>query len=382
MKKILLSGIAVLISAFIFCGCNFILKQQDTEIYRNQNYKTDLEFYDQLNKLSYGYKLLSQQEKIVYNQVYEAIINFSARADIISIEYQRAGEIVELVMRDHPELFWFEYGATYCYDDATDMLEYIEFDYLMTNSQAQKCQAEINNSIGDFLKGTDQLHSEYEKALAVYQNVIELVEYDFLADIRLEKESINPKASVYSAFVEKKTVCSGYAKAVQYLLNMLGIECYYATSDIHAWNIARIDGDYYHIDATWGDKSEQGTDGIDYAYFCITTQEIERLNDHDLTEGQNLPVCQATDCNYYIKNGLYFKEYDHNKLNKCVDNSLNNNKILTIKCCDKNTYETFVDNLFEQQEIFDIVSDYYDSGGISLKYSLNDSLYIITVYFG
>ena len=71
--------------------------------------------------------------------------------------------------------------------------------------------------------------------------------------------------SAYSALVHGKTVCAGYARAYQYLLQQLGIPCYYCTGyagEDHAWNIVKLDGDYYNVDVTWDD-----TDPATYDYF-------------------------------------------------------------------------------------------------------------------
>ena len=74
----------------------------------------------------------------------------------------------------------------------------------------------------------------------------------------------------------------------------------------HAWNIVFLDGDWYYIDPTWGDASYQREEGeetpaltetVNYDYFCVTTQEIERT--HSMDDNQLLPVCNAVQDQYY-----------------------------------------------------------------------------------
>lgn len=82
------------------------------------------------------------------------------------------------------------------------------------------------------------------------------------------------------ALVNKLAVCQGYAEAFSLLCHKAGIqtEMVYGIADngqsreSHAWNIVRIDGVWYQIDATWDDPITQNTAGganLRYSYFLI-----------------------------------------------------------------------------------------------------------------
>ena len=127
--------------------------------------------------------------------------------------------------------------------------------------------------------------------------------------------------------MEKKAVCAGYAKAFQLLLNALGIECTYVTSDTHAWNLVRLEGDYYHIDATWDDSSNTKAEKnmssrVSYHFFCITTDELLRVKAHQPEDVLNLPVCTATKCNYHHRYGLCFETFDIDRIRDVVCESI------------------------------------------------------------
>lgn len=53
----------------------------------------------------------------------------------------------------------------------------------------------------------------------------------------------------------KKGMCMSYAFAFNHIMNQLGIESTYVSSEAmhHAWNLVKIDGNWYHIDVTWDD---------------------------------------------------------------------------------------------------------------------------------
>lgn len=96
--------------------------------------------------------------------------------------------------------------------------------------------------------------SQLEKEYEVYNYVTQNIDYD-------HNENNLEVHDVYSAIVKKMTVCDGYAKAMEILLAMVGIE-----SDVvygmggsknHAWNLVNISGKYYYLDATWDNTADE-----------------------------------------------------------------------------------------------------------------------------
>ena len=81
--------------------------------------------------------------------------------------------------------------------------------------------------------------------------------------------------------MEGKGVCAGYAFALQYLLMRAGIQSYYVVGyagENHAWNLAKIDGEWYYVDATWDDPVYNGSDdpySPYHSYFNITTAMLQ-----------------------------------------------------------------------------------------------------------
>ena len=69
--------------------------------------------------------------------------------------------------------------------------------------------------------------------------------------------------NIDSVFVRRNSVCTGYAKAAQYLFKLLGIESRLVFGRLnndkedgrHCWNIVNIEGCYYHLDICLGDLS-------------------------------------------------------------------------------------------------------------------------------
>ncbi|MDQ0114009.1 hypothetical protein J2T15_003452 [Paenibacillus harenae] len=100
--------------------------------------------------------------------------------------------------------------------------------------------------------------TDVEKEQAIHDYLIDLVTYD---DSEFNR-GIPTKTSPYSAYgalIEQYAVCDGYAHALQILGKLAGLDMFYISgrsSIEHAWNLIRLDGVYYHVDATWNDPED------------------------------------------------------------------------------------------------------------------------------
>ena len=65
----------------------------------------------------------------------------------------------------------------------------------------------------------------------------------------------------YGPLVESRGICSGFARAFKTLMDEANIECMYISGFLkedlkngHIWDLVKLDGQYYHVDPTWGIK--------------------------------------------------------------------------------------------------------------------------------
>ena len=61
---------------------------------------------------------------------------------------------------------------------------------------------------------------------------------------------------LYGALYKDSAICGNYAALVEALMDRLDIpqRSYFANSSRHAWNVIKIDGEPYYVDATWLDN--------------------------------------------------------------------------------------------------------------------------------
>ena len=112
--------------------------------------------------------------------------------------------------------------------------------------------------------------SDFEKALAIYEYVIDSVTYDqdTYTDLDAFPSAENACYYLEGVFDYGKAVCDGKSKAVVLLCGIEGIATvrefgYNEVESVgHAWNYVRIDGLWYCMDTTAGDPLRPISDGI------------------------------------------------------------------------------------------------------------------------
>ena len=151
--------------------------------------------------------------------------------------------------------------------------------------------------------------TELEKELALYDYIITHSRYDKL---NYDHGTIPTEShNAYGILVKGVGVCDGYSQALKILMNLAGLECYEVVGskigmedEGHAWNIVRINGAYYHIDATYDDPvSESGTSILQHTYFNLSDRQIS--TDHTWDRSR-YPECN-TDSEFFYKETDYYK---------------------------------------------------------------------------
>ena len=142
-------------------------------------------------------------------------------------------------------------------------------------------------------KQTSPGMSDYAKELAIHDYLGQNVVYDLVS------------RDAYTALMTGKGNCQGFANSFKLILNTMGMECDVVTGGVfagsdpgqHAWNIVKLDGDYYMVDVTW-DIAEFGY--VVHSYFNVTDAFLSVTRTRD-TDDQ---ICVATRYNYFVHNNL------------------------------------------------------------------------------
>lgn len=103
---------------------------------------------------------------------------------------------------------------------------------------------------------------------------------DYRYDI---KNNGSDDSHVYDALILKNGVCHDCSAAYTLLCHEVGLKCMGIQSPTHAWNIVKINGNWYNADCTWDDPVGGGPR---YDYFLISDEQIERIG-LPIIKGQN-----------------------------------------------------------------------------------------------
>ena len=295
------------ILGLVFCGGRFLLGECF------DNAEDEIASVDgQQEGIYYYYDSLSPEEQVLYNKILEGIKECEADIKIGAASPEDVKQIVQMIYAEHPEVFWSgEWRSVSINGQMT-----LSFEYKYTASEIKDRQAEIENSVTSFLEKTRGMESEYEKIKSVYEYILDTVEY---------VAGCADNQNLYSSLVNHESICAGYTRGTQYLLQRLGIQAIYVggTADgngswgNHAWNIVRCGKNYYQVDSTFGDglsdvlnSAELKKSNIrNYAYLCRDDKAFaadHKWNDYELP----LPKCTTDDLNYYKLNGMYSSTYD------------------------------------------------------------------------
>lgn len=308
----------------------------------------------------YAYEQLNPEEKALYTEIYGILSTLAKDTKVSSKDPDQIEKAFNYVMLDHPELFYLTgYSFTkYMRGSSIEKIT-VSGTYTMTANEVVDAMHAVDAYVDKCIAGYDGPVDEYEKVKYVYEYLIRNTEYDL--------EAPNNQ-NILSITMEGRTVCQGYAKATQYILNKMGVFCILCEgivkgTESHVWNIVRINGNYYHVDATWGDASymignntgDFKAPEINYDYLCIPDNTIKET--HVIKDNINHPICDSMQDNYYVREGLYLTELDTEIIMNAFDTArAKGETIVTLKCADANVYAALFNHLIDNHGIFDYLN--------------------------
>ena len=111
--------------------------------------------------------------------------------------------------------------------------------------------------------------TDWEKALALHDYLTLHANYDYTFKYYYAD----------GVLLHGTGVCNSYTLAYQKLLDEVGIANTTETGDDHIWNMVRLDGEWYHIDCTWDDPGEGGSEN--HTYFCVSNYALTDVDNHE-----------------------------------------------------------------------------------------------------
>lgn len=276
---------------------------------------------------TYSYDALPKEgEKLLYNRILENCYDISPdptedrypmpRIELngYSLSEAEVRTTSKALTDDHPEIFWLTGTIGFYTDESMTVIQtYSNFSPEEVGTRVSAMRSAANafyTSVPDGL-------SAFEREVMVHDFLIDHVEYDKNVDT-INLDNNNPDTyTAYGALVNKVSVCEGYVRAFQMLLNGLGVECVgvigESQNQMHIWNAVKLDGSWYYVDPTWDDQEQTYARHL----YCNVNEEY-LLEDHKISPLFN--TLEADEINGVT--GEYSASVMNIFIPECIDDSM------------------------------------------------------------
>ena len=157
----------------------------------------------------------------------------------------------------------------------------IFYEYHMDVDTLRMMKEETHGLLTEAVQNIDVTGlSDYEIVCAVNEYLCDTVEYPDAEPYAEETHT------AYSAFKNGSAVCDGYSRAAKLLLNEFGVECDFVVGTCtngggHAWNLVKLDGQWYQLDVTWNDGSAEYDPNGRSMYLLVTDDYMKQSRTWD-----------------------------------------------------------------------------------------------------
>ena len=215
------------------------------------------ELYDEMNLYCTAYMNTCVDAKVLS-------VNGRAVSGIGPIRYEgltseELSSLVYIFTYQNPQ-FYFIKNALYYNSKVVYLGVYDTFADGDTRSNAS---VQMFNRVDAWVQTIQKESTAYAKEKKAHDIICEYVEY----------EEGTYDQTAYSAVMQKKTVCAGYAKLYSMLTNAAGLETVSVTSATHGWNRTKLGNQWYNVDLTWDDGTP-----ISYQFFNKSDATMEKYD--------------------------------------------------------------------------------------------------------
>lgn len=386
MRKLIITILIIIIMIFLgvallkipavkdmFATITGIVISNELEEYNNEFEINKLKVKNQ----TFYYDNLSDTNKQIYTCIANGVKNFDKRFalkgyNIIDIDttMKDIEDSMQAFFADHPEVFYVNNQYTVS-TKKTFFNSYVEIELKYTVDSKSDLDRQINElegKINEYLQVAEG-KTGFDAELELHDRVGTSTEYYNYSNLEEVPQDCH---TIYGTLIKNKAVCDGFSKTFQILLDRKGVENIIVLGNLenesHAWNLVKIEDDWYHVDLT-SSKAIKDADIkiVLHTYFNLTTEQIEKT--HKIDNKDILPVANSKKYNYYKCTGKSISVADNfnTKFKKLLDT--NTNKYLLEFSTEglKNVPEKMVDFLSQNK-----YNDYISNNKITY-YTMADS---------
>ena len=209
-----------------------------------------------------------------YDEIYELLYTSATEGETVvltkglNIDDKYIVGIFTDLVSSSPELFYLNRTLSYQYSPRGESryINRVYFSYSMQGKELKEAQKTYEEWINHFVSLVDPSMTDLEKALWFHDYILSFYSYDISKTIY----------DVYGLIMNETGVCRATSLLYSAVMNRLGIDCTMVISDemVHAWNIIKIDGKWYHVDLTFDDPLYDRLGRVGHGHFLLSDEEI------------------------------------------------------------------------------------------------------------
>ena len=366
------------------------------------------------------YKLLFENVYYIYPEVASDIsndkVNYYKTKQIVLEDYILSEAEVRTVIKaltdDYPQIFWL--SQTFGYKTEEDR------NYTAVQLYSTKTAKEVNQDLSlvvekanEFFASVPEDYTAYQLEKYVHDYIVDNCEYDTKVAENELYTCLNSNAfNICGALVDNKAVCEGYARTFQFLSKNLGLKCVNiigtSMDENHMWNAVTLGDDWYYVDITWDDTTDESFTRYDYfnidetvlgddhkcakLFSELSDDEINGTDDTQAsTMNMFIPTCDQMAYNYYVRTLAHLTDYDGEAVTTAIFDCAKNKLPYYQMYIEPSVfdYDEAVDTLLNEND--PVLKTYLDKvNGLlknyqidesSIKYVKNKKLNILTLFF-
>lgn len=211
---------------------------------------------------------------------------------------------------------WGAYSpyAVFRYTQYNGIVQSIEL--INVNSDALVRYQKMRNEIDAIMTGIEADMTDLDKVIYLHDSIVKSVSYGGSNDMMY---------TASGALIDKKAVCAAYAQALNVLLHEVDIEATYVTGTSlnHGWSYVKLDGEWYHVDATWDDTRSPIAGEISRKYLLRNDKELAKDHGDWYVNVYDVPSASSKYSDWFVhdivgnmcfEDGLWYYIDDNKKM--------------------------------------------------------------------
>lgn len=230
-----------------------------------------------------GWNISQVKKKQLYDTIVENInkrvTSFSIASFSVPVKFNAKGEVIGTV-DGFADLY---YSAVYNNPQSGYLMTGYSFNYYPSTGKVAKIVPRYMPA-DEYNEAAYNFAADYALSMSVAPDMTDVEKllsiHDYLTD-NIKYNTTNGMwcYSPYGALVHGVAVCQGYSLAYKLLCDRAGLNVSYVVDspNDHIWNVAELDGKYYHIDVTWDDPNypnddDQSVNQTRHSYFLLSDE--------------------------------------------------------------------------------------------------------------